>query len=86
MPAAEAQRSAPFAQGSADRNPSIDSPGAGYVGAMVYFLIGGPRSRQLVDELPRGYRAGATEDGEAGVVLSQDLVAEPAIWNEPVPQ
>ncbi len=51
---------------------------------MVYFLIGGPRSRQLVDDLPSGYRPGDAEsDGESVVVL-EDLVAAPAVWSESV--
>ena len=50
---------------------------------MVYFLIGGPRSRQLVDELPSGYRTGdPSRDGEP-LVVAEDLVAAPAVWNEP---
>jgi hypothetical protein len=53
---------------------------------MVYFLIGGPRSRQLVDDLPSGYRAGAPEHDEAAPVLFEDVVAEPAIWQEPGPR
>ena len=49
---------------------------------MVYFLIGGPRSRQLVDEQPSGYRAGDPESDGAAVVVMEDLVAAPAVWNE----
>jgi len=49
---------------------------------MVYFLIGGPRSRQLVDELPSGYRAGDPARDGAPVVVTGDLFADPAIWNE----
>jgi hypothetical protein len=47
---------------------------------MLYILIGGPRSRQLVDDLPRGYRAGKAETDQAPLVVLEDLVAAPAIW------
>jgi hypothetical protein len=47
---------------------------------MVYFLIGGPRSRQLVDELPSGYHAGDPESDGATVVVLEDLAA-PGVWD-----
>jgi hypothetical protein len=50
---------------------------------MVYILIGGPRSRQLVDELPSGYRAEGRESGRASVVVLEDLVAATAVWDIP---
>lgn len=50
---------------------------------MVYILIGGPRSRQLVDELPSGYRPGGMGSEGLGIVLLEDLVAAPAIWEIP---
>ena len=48
---------------------------------MVYILIGGPRSRQLVDELPSGYRAEGRESDRASVVVLEDLIAAPAVWD-----
>ncbi|MCR2783783.1 MULTISPECIES: hypothetical protein [unclassified Microbacterium] len=47
---------------------------------MVYLLVGGPRARQLVDDLPRGYRLVASESGSGVVTIFEDLVAEEAVW------
>jgi hypothetical protein len=58
-------------------------PGSTYGTGMVYILIGGPRSRQLVDELPSGYRADGQESDRASVVVLEDLVAAPAVWDIP---
>ncbi|MBD7956145.1 hypothetical protein H9651_00650 [Microbacterium sp. Sa4CUA7] len=47
---------------------------------MVYLLVGGPRARQLVDDLPRGYRPVQSDSGSAVVPLLEDLVVEEAVW------
>jgi hypothetical protein len=64
-----------------DRNPGSATCLPAYGVVMVYFLIGGPRSRQLVDELPSGYRAGDPDAGGAALVVTEDLVAASAIWD-----
>jgi hypothetical protein len=50
---------------------------------MVYILIGGPRSSQLVDELPQGYRRADGDSRERSVVVMEDLVAAPGVWESP---
>jgi hypothetical protein len=61
----------------------LQEEGSTYGSRMVYILIGGPRSRQLVDELPSGYRADGRESDSASVVVLEDLVAAPAVWDIP---
>ena len=66
---------------AAERNLSRTSGGAAYIACMVFLLVGGPRARQLVDDLPRGYRRVQRQDGGPGVVtLLEDLVVEEAVW------
>jgi hypothetical protein len=50
---------------------------------MVYILIGGPRSRQLVDELPQGYRRADGDSRARSVVVMEDIVAAPGVWESP---
>jgi hypothetical protein len=50
---------------------------------MVYILIGGPRSRQLVDELPDGYRRVDADSRRRSVVVVDDIVAAPGVWEAP---
>jgi hypothetical protein len=53
-----------------------------YFVGMVYILIGGPRSRQLVDELPSGYRPGSAGVNGPRLVVLEDVVL-PAVWDAP---
>ncbi|MCR2812595.1 hypothetical protein NQ166_02045 [Microbacterium sp. zg.Y1090] len=51
---------------------------------MVYLLVGGPRARQLVDDLPTGYRPAPMPAGSDAMTLFDDLVVEEALWTDPV--
>ncbi|WP_164743568.1 hypothetical protein [Microbacterium sulfonylureivorans] len=50
---------------------------------MVYILVGGPRNRQLVDELPSQYEPAEPTSATPRVVLLDDLIATPAVWAQP---
>jgi len=62
------------------RNLSRTFRGAAYIACMVFLLVGGPRARQLVDDLPRGYRRVDPKSGSGVVTLLEDLVVEEAVW------
>ena len=51
---------------------------------MVFLLVGGPRARQLVDDLPRGYEPVPLAADEAEMTLFDDLVVQQAVWRGPV--
>jgi hypothetical protein len=57
-------------------------PIARTVHVMVYLLRGGPRDRQLVDDLPRGYRAAGPVSPDPDEPL-WDVPVDAAEWTGP---
>lgn len=47
---------------------------------MAYLLRGGPRDRQLVDDLPRGYRPAPELDMEVVRTRFEELQFDAAVW------
>jgi hypothetical protein len=48
---------------------------------VVYLLRGGPRDRQLVDDLPRGYRHVSGPAAFASLVQIEGIPIDSAVWD-----